>query len=254
MGLKNRKMSVLFLCLEIGGLIATSILAGRASVKASEKIKALEGDQESEITPLQKVEAVAADYIPAVSVGLLTIGIMVSSHVLNIRSQAAIAGAYTLIDQSYKKYKDKVREIYGISADEKIMDDIMAENAKDVNISAQALFTNGYLTNDGDNKGEEILFYDTYGERFFKSTLVNVITAEYHLNRNFTLGAEIPLNMFYEFLGLEKTDYGDAVGWTVCDDGIYWIDFNHRKTVVNGHKCCIIEMLYEPTAEYLNYC
>ena len=37
MGLKNRKMSVLFLCLEIGGLLATSILAGRAAVKASEK-------------------------------------------------------------------------------------------------------------------------------------------------------------------------------------------------------------------------
>lgn len=253
MGLKNRKMSVLFLCLEIGGLIATSILAGRAAVKASDKIKALEGGQASEITPLQKVEAVAADYIPAVSVGLLTIGIMVSSHVLNIRSQAAIAGACILIDQSYKKYRDKVREIYGSSADEKITDDIMAENANDVDISAQTLFANSCLTVD-DNNGEEILFYDAYGERFFKSTLVNVITAEYHLNRNFTLGAGIPLNMFYELLGLEETDYGYAVGWIVCDDEIYWIDFNHRKTVINGHECCVIEMLYEPTAEYLNYC
>ena len=91
------------------------------------------------------------------------------------------------------------------SADEKITDDIMAENANDVDISAQTLFTNSHLTIGDDNNGEEILlFYDAYGERFFKSTLVNVITLNTILNRNFTLGAEIPLNMFMNCSDLKK--------------------------------------------------
>ena len=59
---------------------------------------------------------------------------------------------------------------------------------------------------------------------FFKHALEQVLLAEYHVNRNMALGALILLNDFYEFLGLERTEYGGEVGWYVNDDYI-WIDF-----------------------------
>ena len=79
--------------------------------------------------------------------------------------------------------------------------------------------------------------------------------AEYHLNRNYILRGFARLNEFYKFLGLETTDYGDTVGWDVCSE-IYWIDFNHRKTIIgddhDGFECCIIEMPYYPRKDYMD--
>lgn len=59
------------------------------------------------------------------------------------------------------------------------------------------------------------------------------------------------LNEFYEFLGLEQTDYGNEVGWVIEDDSSYWVDFNHHKiTMDDGLECYVIEMLYEHTMDW----
>lgn len=72
------------------------------------------------------------------------------------------------------------------------------------------------------------------------------------LNRNFMFAGVIPLNDFYEFLGLEKTELGDAVGWSSCNGDIYWIDFNHhRLTLDDGMEIYVIDMVFEPTAEWM---
>lgn len=79
--------------------------------------------------------------------------------------------------------------------------------------------------------------------------------AEYHLNRNYVLRGYAVLNEFYDFLGLENTDYGADLGWIADgDDGIFWIDFNHRKVVMDdGLECYIIECMYEPGIEWQDY-
>ena len=42
-----------------------------------------------------------------------------------------------------------------------------------------------------------------------------------------------------------------AVRWIVCDDEIYWIDLTIGKPLLMDYECCVIEMLYEPTAGIL---
>ena len=88
---------------------------------------------------------------------------------------------------------------------------------------------------------------------FGASTIACIMGAnEYHLNRNFMFAGVIPLNDFYEFLGLEKTELGDAVGWSSCNGDIYWIDFNHhRLTLDDGMEIYVIDMVFEPTAEWM---
>ena len=74
--------------------------------------------------------------------------------------------------------------------------------------------------------------------------------AEYNLNRNYILRGCASLNEFYEFLGLEPKDYGDVLGWTVYEE-IFWIDFNHRKAIIEDDlECYIIEMPYCPNETY----
>ena len=72
------------------------------------------------------------------------------------------------------------------------------------------------------------------------------------MNRNFMFQGIIPLNDFYEFLGLEKTEFGETVGWSSCNGDIYWIDFNHHKlTLEDGMEIFVIDMVFEPTAEWM---
>lgn len=45
-------------------------------------------------------------------------------------------------------------------------------------------------------------------------------------------------------------DGGEYVGWN-CDDGLYWIDFNHRKTVLDdGLEVYVIEMVWTPDTNW----
>ena len=89
---------------------------------------------------------------------------------------------------------------------------------------------------------------------YFEDTIEQVMNAEYHLNRNYILRGYFYLNEFYEFLGIEETDYGSVLGWAQNDDGMYWIDFNHRKLIMeDGLEVYIIEMPFDPTYDFPEY-
>ena len=233
-GLCIRKYSPVALsCVASVGVVVTAVAAVKATPKAVSLIyadsrKRHDGDPYA----YSKKEAVAAAwkcYIPAVAIGASTIACIMGANALNRRQQAALTSAYALVQQSYKEYKDKLKELYGEEAHNAIVDSIAKEKCKDIST-----------------------FYDSFSQRYFESTIEKVIQAEYHLNRNFMFAGVIPLNDFYEFLGLEKTELGDAVGWSSCNGDIYWIDFNHhRLTLDDGMEIYVIDMVFEPTAEWM---
>lgn len=42
------------------------------------------------------------------------------------------------------------------------------------------------------------------------------------------------------------------MGWSSCNGDIYWIDFNHHKlTLEDGMEIFVIDMVFEPTAEWM---
>ncbi len=81
--------------------------------------------------------------------------------------------------------------------------------------------------------GDESLFFEKLCGRYFWKREIDVILAEYHLNRNFILRGECSLNEFYDFLGLPQTKQGSRLGWSVYSGqafyGYCWIDFSHKK-------------------------
>lgn len=64
---------------------------------------------------------------------------------LSKRQQAALTSAYVLLNDSYNNYKDKLKELYGEEAHQKIVDAIAAEKAKDVYITSTGLVRNSSL-------------------------------------------------------------------------------------------------------------
>lgn len=244
-------------CIASVGVIATAVAAVKATPKAVALIqddsrKRHDGDPNA----YTKKEAVAAAwkcYIPAVAFGASTIACIIGANALNKRQQAALTSAYALVQRSYKEYREKLKELYGEEAHNAIMDSIVKEKCKEVSISSPGGWYNSTL-DFGEGMEPEIprTFYDSFSQRYFESTIAKVIEAEYHLNRNFLFAGTIPLNEFYEFLGLEKTELGETVGWSSVDGDIYWIDFNHHRiTLEDGMEVYVIDMVFEPTTEWM---
>ena len=234
------------------GVIATSIMAVKATPKATqiiEKAKAVKGE---ELTTVETIQYTWKTYIPTAMMAVGTISCIFGANVTGKRHQAALVSAYTLVDSSYRQYKRKLVELYGKETHNSIIDALAVEKAQEVGIYAESLCTNNCLTDD-EACGDPVLFYDEYSDRYFESTIEQVITAQYHFNRNFTLRGYCTLNELYEFLGLETTDYGATVGWSV-EDELYWVDFNNRKSyLADGTKYYIIETPWGPSAEAMEY-
>lgn len=257
-GLYVRKYSPVALsCVASVGVVVTAVVAVKATPKAVMLIQADSREKhDGDPYAATKKEAVVAAwkcYIPAVAIGASTIACIMGANALNRHQQAALTSAYALVQNSYKEYKDKLKELYGEEAHNAIMDSIVKEKCKDISITSTGGWYNSTL-DFGEGMEPEITrtFYDAFSQRYFESTIEKVIQAEYHLNRNFMFAGTIPLNDFYEFLGLEKTELGDTVGWSSVNGDIYWIDFNHhRLTLDDGMEIYVIEMVFEPTPDWM---
>lgn len=246
-------------CIGAVGVVATAVLAVKATPKALRLIEIAEDHRHDDDpnwtwSPLTKTEIIKTTwkcYVPAVVTGAATIICIFGANTLNRRQQASLASAYALLNRSYNDYKRKLKELYGKEAHDNIMKALAVEKADKVDISAWNFCSLSSLEFEGAEE-EERLFYDPFSKRYFQSTIGRVLQAEYHLNRNFALmGGCIGVSDFYEMLGLEPVKELDCFGWWVSDD-LYWVDFNHVKTVVddglNGEiPCYIVEMVFEPT-------
>lgn len=234
------------------GVVATTITAVKATPKAMNLLEEAKKEKGEELTRVEKIKITGLTYAPSILIGAGTIACIFGANVLNKRHQAALVSAYTLVDSSFKEYKQKLKEIYGEEAHNKIVDSIAVEKVDpDWMVSGSYMCSECDLTSEG-SCGEPVLFYEEYGNRYFEATIEQVINSTYHLNRNYVLRGYSYLNELYDFLGLESTDYGSVLGWAPNDEGEAWIEFNFRKAVLDdGLEVYILEMPFEPRYDFL---
>lgn len=233
------------------GVISTTVLAVKAAPKAAILLEKKEREKRGKLSKLETVCTVVPVYIPTVLTCTTTIVCIFGINALNKRQQASIASAYALLNQSYKKYRDAAKDVYGEDANDKIV----AEIAKKVYVSGDNLILNDTNLYNPENCSDEmeVLFFDTFGQRYFTSTLAAVINAEYHVNRNLQLRGYVYLGEFYDFLGLTHVDGDDAIGWEdeklLEDFDNLWLDFDNTVADIgDGTKCYIVATVSEPTA------
>lgn len=224
------------------GVVGTAVTAVKATPKALDILAEAEEAKGEELTKFEKVKVAGPVYIPSILIGTATIACIFGANVLNKRQQAALMSAYALLDNSYKEYKNKVKDIYGDEVDAYIRKEIVKDHIKDVELSVE----------------DTILFYDEYSNRYFESTWEKVKDAEYEINRRISQNSGAYLNEFYELLGIEQPEYGDYLGWSQGEmmETAWnpWLDFFHDKVEMeDGLECVIIAMGYEPTYDFDNY-
>lgn len=243
----RRSSPTILTCASAVGVVATAVMAVRATPKAIILLEEAKDDKGEDLTKLEIVRTAGPVYIPAALIGLSTIACIIGIKVLSKRNQASLASAYALLSESYQRYRKAANTIYGYDADSKIV----AQMAKEVYVHAD-----GYsvYSSDLDADSEKILCYDLFSKRYFTTTMAAVINAQYHINRNLCLRGYSNLNEFYEFLGIEKIDYGDEIGWSMdelMEGGIMWLDFDNCYTKMDdGMECCVISALSDPNKFY----
>lgn len=239
----KRNASTILTCIGGAGVIATSVMAVKATPKALMLIVNAREEKGESLTTMETIQVAGPAYIPSVLVGVSTIACIFGANALNQRQQAALMSAYALLDNSYKEYKSKVVDLYGEEADLRIREEL----AKDK------------YTGDGKpSDNDTVLFYDEFSGRYFNSTMVDVLKAEYEINKKLSTWGGAYLNEFYELVGLPVTDYGDHLGWSAA--GMYeayweeWLDFCHEKFMLDdGLEGYIITFNREPIPGFEEY-
>jgi hypothetical protein len=239
----NRNSATILTCVGGVGVVATSVLAVKATPKALFLLENAEEEKGEKLTKLEKVKIAGPAYIPAIMTGAATLACIFGANALNKRQQASLMSAYALLDSSYKEHKAKVEELYGEGANDRVTAEIAKDKYEEADITVE----------DGKQ-----LFYDEFSGRYFESTIEAVQRAEYYLNRDVAMQGYAYLNDFYDYLDIEPVDGGDAIGWSEgANLACYWqswIDFTHKKVLIDDDlECRVIVMLCEPLSDFMDY-
>jgi hypothetical protein len=239
----DRNASTILTCIGGIGVIATSVLAVRATPKAIALLEQAKEEKGEDLNKLEVVKIAGPAYIPSALVGVSTIACIFGANMLNKRKQAALMSAYALLDNSYKEYKRKVHELYGEEGANHVVEEIAKDKFEEEPI---------------DVSKENKLFYDEFSGRMFESTIEKVQRAEYWINRDLSMRDWATVNEFYEYLGIDPIDGGDEIGWSSGMNFDYywqsWIDFGHHKMLIDDDlECIAITMFGEPTVGWNDY-
>lgn len=262
--------STLLTYLGAGGVVATVVLAIKATPKAMDKLQTaqidkgediLDGRREGEVvrnddgslqlpklTVLETVQVCWKEYLPTIAIGAGSLVCIFGANALSRRQQASMAAAYTALASAFEGYRDKVKAICGPDTDEMIQRAIEQEKQDE--------------EDDRPPWDEVQTFYlecNGCSAKFFERTMEQVMRAEYEANRLFILKGSLTLNEFLQIMDLPKVETGDSVGWEEyigeTQFGYRWIDFNHRYFITDdGLTVCSIDMPFEAhSMEELDY-
>lgn len=262
------------------GVVGATVMACRATVKASEVTEtaerrlndisnavkeAAEGrrDYKDEvkqmdtfITYTQMVVGYAKLYAPAVVLGTVSILSILYSHRILSQRNASLAAGYAMLAESYKNYRKRVAEKIG------------KDEENDIYHGAQTIKAEiTEMTEDGKTKTKKVekkivkdLDFSPYA-RFFDEANPNwEPNAEYNLNflrmvedqmtNRLRANGHLFLNEVYDALGMDRSDIGQNVGWVYDPDSDLsdnYVDFNIynvnkqvKRDFVNGYENVII--------------
>lgn len=250
-GLKLQKHSPTILSvLAAGGVIGTAILAvknGRKADKIRDQIiydryedydieTLLDADIDViSLNTHDKME-IASAYIPTISLAAGTIICIFGANALNKRNQAMILSAYEMMRNSYNEYRKSLIDLYGEETDKKVV-----EHMACYKVAAE------YHQQRLDTPDEKLMFLEPNSGFMFEAYEREVMDAEYHFNRNFTLRGYATLNELWGFLNpdIPPTEGGDEVGWDMAS-GILWVDFEHRLIDRDDQDVFVIDTVFPP--------
>ena len=257
----------LFFAGGVAGIIGTTVLACRATLKLEETLdenrstlnevkhfqdtKYSEEDrkQDTVILYIRSVVSVAKLYAPAVLLGSASIAMLAHSHNTLIKRNAALTAAYTALDKGFRTYRARVVEKYGEDEDRELR--YGTEKVKEKDKTTGKKKTISRVGPDGASIYAK--WYDQFNPNWSKDPVINRLflrSQQNFMNDLLHARGHVFLNEVYEALGFDHSSTGAVVGWRITTDGEgdNFIDFgifhsnvdNEIRDFVNGKEGSVL--------------
>ena len=249
----------------VAGMVGSTVLACRATLKLEEVLENSQGDlhvaktmdhpeyseedrrKDTTIIYIRSGVAVAKLYGPSIILGATSIAMLTKSHNLLSERNAAITAAYVALDKGFKEYRQRVVEKYGEDADREFrydteMVEIEQEGSKKAKSELRV----------GPNAASIYArFFDQLSPNWSKEPEYNRLFLRCQQNyANDLLNARghLFLNEVYEMLGLPHSSAGAIVGWMIGGEGDGYVDFgvfvpdgsDRVRDFVNGREGSVL--------------
>lgn len=221
----------------VAGTISTAVLSARAGFRAAQ-ILDYEVHNISHVLPLDRkkqLQLVWKEFIPPVGVATITVVAIIGANRIGNRRAAALAVAYSLSEQAFTEYKDKVKERLTGPKEQAIRDEVAQDRVTKAGTSEIVLMTG------------TVLCHEAFTGRYFQSSMEELKKAQndvnYMVNNNFYAS----LSDFYDKVGLERTSFSDEVGWN-CDR-LLELQFSTTLSP-DGRPCIAVDFAVAPVRDY----
>lgn len=221
---------VLLTALGVTGAITTAVLTGRATYKATMLIRseqiatALDGNPE--LTPKQQFQLVWPYYISPAASLVFTCTAIVLANRIGARRAAAVAAALSISERAFDDYKEKVVEVIGKNKEQKVLDEIAQDRINRDPVGKTEVIVTG---------GGDVLCYDMYTGRYFRSDMETLKKAQNDFNYKLLNSFYASLSDFYNLIGLSITATSDEVGWNSDQQ----LELEFSTTMSDDQKPCI---------------
>ena len=242
----------------IVGMAASAVMIGKATPKALalieekkllmnkqllEEAEAKGMDTCSQVTELKPVEIVQTCwkvYAPSVILMFASSVCLIGANTISLKRISTLAAAYKLSETTLSEYKDAVTQTIGEKKEKEVRETYAENQIKKNPIETNQIF----MTGSGDS-----LCYDPLSGRYFKSNIEKIKKARNDLNEIMINEMYVSLNMFYEEIGLEITDLGRELGWSIDRDGTIDILFTAKLTD-DGTPCLVMDFKEMPKYDF----
>lgn len=212
----QRNSPVILTGVAVSGTISTAVLTAKATIQAADEIHqcAIE-DLGNDRRPIGVYEAVNhyslkdkakmtwKFYIAPVAVGTGTVAAVIALNTVHSRRNAALVGAYTVLEKGFTEYKDKVVETVGEKKEQAVRDSVAQDQVTKNPPSREIVIAEG-----------KVLFYESLTGRYFESTVETVRRAQNDINQQILFENYASKNDWFSELGIPRTADGDDFGWS----------------------------------------
>ena len=224
MAFVDQNSPVILAGLAVTGVLTTSVLSGKAAVKAH----IILSEHPEAKTKKAKAKLLWKSFIPPVVMGATTVGCIIGGQAINQHRNAVLAGAYALAETSIKELESKASEVVGADKVKEIKDAIVQDKIDATPIENRAdtvdLGKNEIIVSDK----EKYLCYDVYSGRYFESSTNLIEKAVSQANTQLFSDYRLSMNDMYDYLGLARTVDGEDKGWNMDDAISHMKDFPIR--------------------------
>lgn len=188
-------------------------------------------------------------YALPTGLGALSIALIIGGHNLLRRENAALTAAYIALDKSYREYRKRVRSDIGKDKDHMYYYGERKSELVNVDTETGETTVEEVYVRDTNHISPYARFFDCGNDNWCKSpeaSLAFLKGVQNFCNDKLRLYGHLFLNEVYDELGIDRSEVGQYVGWTLdggdgfVDFGIYDVSYPPTRRFVNGDEDAIL--------------